>query len=105
MYDVITIGSGTIDVFLDTGSRLFQKAKGGKVHVPFGSKILVDEMRTSTGGGGTNTAVSLSRLGLKVAWIGKIGVGANSERLLKEMKKENVDTSLVKRDSKFRTGY
>jgi len=105
MYDVITVGSGTIDVFMDTGSRLFQRVKGGNVHVPFGSKILVDAMNTSTGGGGTNTAVSLSRLGLKVAWLGKIGKGTNSERLLKEMEKEKVDTSLVRRDMKSRTGY
>jgi len=105
MYDVITMGSGTIDVFMDTGNRLFHKAKSGSVKVPFGSKILVDAMRTSTGGGGTNTAVSLSRLGLKVAWIGKVGVGTNSERLLKQLKKEKVDVSLVKRDKKYRTGY
>jgi len=49
--------------------------------------------------------VSFSRLGLKVAWIGKVGIGTNSERLLKEMKKEKVDTSLVRKDNKCRTGY
>jgi len=105
MYDVITVGSGTIDVFVGTGTRLFQDVKKGCVMVPFGSKILAESLNICTGGGGTNTAVSLSRLGLKVAWLGKMGIGANSERILKELKKERVDTSLVRRDSKCRTGF
>ncbi|MBN2111683.1 carbohydrate kinase family protein [Candidatus Woesearchaeota archaeon] len=105
MYDAITVGSGTIDVFVDTGKKLFHDAKKGYVHVPFGSKILVEKLNMDTGGGGTNCAVSLSRLGLKVAWIGKTGAGANSERILSQMKKENVDTSLVKREKGGRTGF
>ena len=105
MYDVITVGSGTIDVFMDTGNRLFQDVKAGCVKVPFGSKILVESLRIDTGGGGTNCAVSLSRLGLKVAWIGKIGAGTNSERILKQMKKEKIDTSLVCREKGSRTGF
>lgn len=105
MYDVITVGSGTIDCFLDTGGRLFRSAKGDAVKVPFGSKILVDGLRMDTGGGGTNTAVSLSRLGMKVAWIGKIGMGANSERVLSQLKREKVDTGLVSREKGSRTGF
>ena len=105
MYDVITIGSGTIDAFVDTGKKLFQSAKGNDVKVPFGSKILVESLRINTGGGGTNCAVSLSKLGLNVAWIGKVGTGPNSERLLAQVKKEKVDTSLVKKEKQGRTGF
>lgn len=105
MYDVITVGSGTIDVFLDTGKRLFHETKTGHIHIPFGSKVLVDKLNIETGGGGTNTAVSLSTLGLKVAWVGKTGTGPNSQRLLAEMKKCRVDTSLVSCDKKYRTGF
>ena len=105
MYDVITMGSGTIDVFLDTGSRLFQKASKGLVKVPFGSKILAEKLRIDTGGGGTNTAVCLSRLGFKVAWLGKTGTGPNSERIMSQLKREKVDTSLVSREKGSRTGF
>ncbi len=105
MYDVITVGSGTIDCFMDTGSRLFKNVKGGSVKVPFGSKILVENLEINTGGGGTNTAVSLSRLGLKVAWLGKIGSGSNSRRILEQMKREKIDTSLVCRAKGSRTGF
>lgn len=104
MYDIITIGSATVDAFVNTGSRLFKRAKQGYVKVPFGSKILVKELRFDVGGGGTNTAVALARLGLRVAFLGKVGVGNNSERVLKLLKKEKVDTSLVQRES-GRTGF
>ena len=87
MHDVITVGSGTIDTFVSTGKRLFKDMKKGCVLVPFGSKVLVDELHIDTGGGGTNTAVSFSRMGLKTAWLGKIGMGSNSRRLMEEMKK------------------
>jgi ribokinase len=104
MLDVITFGSSTIDIFVGTGNRLFGKAvHRGCVMVPFGSKVLVNELRMSTGGGGTNTAVCMSNLGLKVAYLGKMGKGANSERVLEELKKAKVDTSLVCRE-KGRTG-
>jgi len=105
MYDVITVGSGTIDAFVNTGKGLFHETKKGHIHIPFGSKVLVDEMHVATGGGGTNTAVSFSRMGLKTAWLGKIGVGTNSRRIIEEMKKEKVDISLVCRDKKNRTGF
>ncbi|MFT4343612.1 MAG: carbohydrate kinase family protein [Candidatus Woesearchaeota archaeon] len=98
MYDVITVGSSTIDCFVDTGDALFKNAKTVRgqsvVAVPFGSKIMVDNLRFLTGGGGTNTAVAFSRLGLKTAYIGKLG-GSQSDLILDELKKEKVSLSFV----------
>ena len=83
MYDVITVGSATVDAFVNTGSKLFQKSPlKNYVKVPFGSKILIDQLKFEIGGGGTNTAVALSRLGLKTAYIGSIGLGNNSQRVI-----------------------
>ncbi len=103
MYDVITIGSATVDAFVDTENKLF-KGKQGHVTVPFGSKILVDNLNFQVGGGGTNTAAGFSRLGLKTAYIGKIGLGTNSTRVMDTLKKEKISTGFVVR-SKDRTGY
>ena len=104
MFDVITVGSGTMDVFMETGSKLFTKnnvkEEHGGVVVPFGSKIVVDEMRSDIGGGGTNTAVALARLGLRVAWLGKMSHDKDSKIILDLMKKENVSTKLVYKDDK-----
>ena len=105
MYDIITVGSATVDIFMDTGSKLFQKADAkGHVRVPFGSKILIESLRMDTGGGGTNTATAFSRLGLKTGYIGKIGTGENSERVLAWLKKENVSTEFVSKSKSSRTG-
>lgn len=97
MYDVITVGSATIDVFVDTQDSLFRPCKKCKEHVnvPFGSKILVKNLNFYTGGGGTNTAVGFSRLGFKTAWIGKLGDDETGKTVLGELKKEHVDTSLA----------
>jgi len=108
MFDVITVGSGTVDVFVETGSKLFRKAKVRKEHgcvlVPFGSKVVIDELRFDIGGGGTNTAVALRRLGLKVAWLGKIGNDDNSKNILKLLKKEKINTKFVYKNEKG-SGY
>ena len=93
MYDVITVGSATLDVFAKTRfSELIKiidpKGETDLIAFPSGSKILVDELEFTTGGGGTNTAVAFSRLGHKVAFVGKLGQGTNSEFINKDLKKE-----------------
>lgn len=101
MFDIITIGSATVDAFVDTASNLFK----GKKHlsVPFGSKVLIKDLRFEVGGGGVNTAIAFCRMGFKTGFIGKMGQGNNSERILKVLRQEKV-TPLVVR-IKGRTGF
>ncbi|MBW3014185.1 carbohydrate kinase family protein [Candidatus Woesearchaeota archaeon] len=102
MFDIICIGSATIDVFVDTENKLFH-GKKDKVLVPFGSKILIEDMRVSTGGGGSNTASAFSRFGFRTGYIGNLGDDEHTLTLLDSMKKDKVNTSLaVKRG---RSGY
>lgn len=96
MYDVITVGSATLDVFARTKfSELIKiidpKGETDLLAFPSGSKILIDELEFTTGGGGTNTAVALSRLGHKVAFLGKLGKGTNSEFINKDLEKERIE--------------
>ncbi|MEM2915999.1 MAG: carbohydrate kinase family protein [Candidatus Woesearchaeota archaeon] len=92
MYDVITLGSGTIDVFVKTKKPEIIRHKGHEdVCYAIGEKILVEDIHVDTGGGGTNTAVAFSRLGLKTAWIGEVGTDLHAKTLLDEMKREKVD--------------
>ncbi len=95
MYDAITFGSSTIDVFLETGDKLFGKHKNGKISVPFGSKIIVENIQFHAGGGGTNSAIALSRMGLKTAYIGNVSSSEQADFILSRLKKDKVDTSLV----------
>jgi len=55
-----------------------------------GSKILINDLQFLTGGGGTNTAVSFARLGLKTAYLGHLGDDENGHKVLRELKREKV---------------
>ncbi|MBE0409825.1 MAG: carbohydrate kinase family protein [Anaerolineales bacterium] len=110
-YDVITVGSNTIDVFAytDRSKSICIKTIEGErcfISYPVGSKFLIDELDFYTGGGGTNSAVSLSRMDLKVGYIGKIGNDENGNRIIEALKEEKVNFLGVK--SKIpskKTGY
>lgn len=100
MYDIITIGSSTIDVFADTDSELIKikttKGEEDLLAYPTGSKIIIKDLKFTTGGGGTNSAVSFSRLGLKVAYLGKIATDENGHKIIDLLKTDNVDFIGVK---------
>ncbi|PIN89418.1 hypothetical protein COU60_03415 [Candidatus Pacearchaeota archaeon CG10_big_fil_rev_8_21_14_0_10_34_76] len=86
-YDVISFGSGLVDAFIYTDIV----EGSGKLCIPSGTKVLVDKVNFSVGGGGINTSVCISKIGLKSGFLGKIGHGYNSKIILRELKKANVD--------------
>jgi ribokinase len=95
-YDVVCVGSASIDCF-------------AKIPVDFneikhGSKLLVDDIQLLTGGGGTNVAVGLARLGLKTGFIGEVGPDLSASMIRHEMKKERVDF-IAKQHSRHQTAY
>ncbi|MFC2135770.1 carbohydrate kinase family protein [Bacteroidota bacterium] len=95
MYDVITVGSNTLDVFAKTDSELIEiKSKNSVeelIAYPLGTKILISELDFMIGGGGTNTGVAFARLGLQTGYLGKIGRDENGLKIFKLLKKEKVD--------------
>lgn len=101
MHDIITVGSATVDAFAETDRSC---VKNKKYVFPVGYKILVKNLYFDVGGGGTNTAVCFSRLGLKTAYLGKLGKGENSRRITNLLKEEKIDTSMVSRENS-RTGF
>jgi len=107
MYDIITVGSATVDALARTEfcEMIHDKKNKECIAYPVGAKILMKELILTVGGGGTNTAVSLARLGHKVAFLGKIGSKYNSSRVFQQLKKEKVNTSLIIRSKTGRTGY
>jgi sugar/nucleoside kinase (ribokinase family) len=55
-------------------------------------------------GAESNTCVGLARLGLRVAWVSRIGADAAGDRILAALQAEGVDTQFVERDSQRQTG-
>jgi len=114
LFDIITIGTATRDVFL-TG-KLFKVIKDPK-HLKkigiltgeaecfaLGSKIEIEKPIFTTGGGAANAAVTFARQGLKTASLMKLGKDPEAESLLKELKKEKV-FSLPIYDKESNTAY
>jgi ribokinase len=100
-YDVITFGSATQDIYLKSKNFLpliDKKSKVGKsIYLPAGSKMKVDDIAFSSGGGGSNAAATFASLGLKVAYCGMVGSDYFGDLIIKELKKFKIDTSLIKR--------
>lgn len=99
MYDIITMGSSSTDVFVKTEA----KNKSSFMCYPIGEKILIEDIKFFTGGGGTNSAVAFSKMGFKTAYLGKVGNDNNANTIINELKKEKVD--FIGKKSKGVTGY
>ena len=70
MYDLITIGSISIDMYYK-GDSLTQKE--GRFNLAVGGKYLVDHFYSGLGGGAANVAIGVQSHGFKTAIVGKIG--------------------------------
>lgn len=109
MYDVITIGGASQDIYLE--SEGFEKIKDKKIldkfagGLPSEAKTEIEKAIFETGGGGTNSACTFSRLGLKVAFLGNVGNDKAGSEIKKILKKEKVSTSLIKTDPDDKTAF
>ncbi|PLW80335.1 carbohydrate kinase family protein [Candidatus Woesearchaeota archaeon] len=94
-YDLITVGSATFDVFAKTDNETIEiHSRSGDeklIAYPLGTKILMKDLEFHVGGGGTNTAVAASRLGLKTGYLGNVGKDTNGDQVISLLKKEKVD--------------
>ena len=107
-YDIVTFGSATFDVFAKVhGQTLRIKTPTHEESLSCflaGSKVLIEELHTATGGGGTNSAVSFSRLDFKTAWLGVLSTTDEHSRIVEaELDREGVAFVGVKK--RGRIGY
>lgn len=110
MYDVITIGAATRDVFLLSDHFHVAKdehlsADGEVLYFNLGSKNELSEVILTTGGGATNAAVTFARQGFKVACICRVGDEESGHDVVRALKSEGVATTFVQHDAKAPTAY
>lgn len=101
MIDIVCVGNATIDAFI----CLEGKTVRGNLVLPVGSKQEVKSIFYSTGGGATNTAVGFRRLGLKSAVLAAVGDDPAAGIVLRELRREKVNTRLVRRIPGYNTAY
>lgn len=99
MYDVITIGSAVLDIFVKSRSYKLLDSKifagGVAICEPYEGKIEADEIEIVSGGGGTNNAVSFSRKGLRTAVVSEMGRDLAGKMVAAELVREGVDTRFL----------
>lgn len=110
MCDVITIGSATMDVFVESDDAnivsVYTKNKKSEfMSYPYGAKVEISDFDSQVGGGGVNTAVNFANLGFKTSAIFKIGDDIYSEGILTSFKEKNVDLSNIVQDKSLSTGF
>lgn len=110
MSDIITIGSATMDVFVECDDanivsvRKLDK-KSEYMSYPYGSKIEISDFASQVGGGGVNTAANFANLGFSTGVIFKVGDDIYSKGIFEYFKNKNVNLSSIIQDKKDSTGF
>lgn len=110
MTDFITIGSATMDVFVESDSALivsvFSKSqKQDLMAFPYGSKCEVKEFKALVGGGGINTAANFAHLGFNTSTIVKIGDDFQSTAIIKKIKESNINIENIIHAKNEKSGF
>ena len=105
---ILSIGAATQDVFLDNSPefRVISMAKDQDVvEFDLGSKIDVQNIEISSGGGATNAATTFARQGLESSFMGVVGMDSSGEQVSKMLDEESIDTSRVEFSNRYNTDY
>lgn len=109
MFDVITIGSATRDVFLSSEKFIALKSRkfptGAGECVALGSKVEVDELVLTTGGGATNAAATFASLGFHTAIMTRIGEDTHGKDVIDDLTAFGVSTHFVRMIKNGQTGF
>jgi ribokinase len=109
-YDFITIGGSTEDITLYTRDGKVIDNKDDVLcqklfAFEYGAKLKVDRSFSSFGGGASNAAVCLSKIGFKVASLVSIGDDNRGREVLTNFKKNKVKTNLIQINKETETGF
>jgi sugar/nucleoside kinase (ribokinase family) len=111
MAEIITIGSATMDVFVECEdanivSVSTKESRSEFMAYPYGAKMEVTDFASNVGGGGVNTALNFANLGLSTSVICKIGEDIYSKGIEEALCcKPNLDLSNIIQDKKVTTGF
>ena len=110
MCDIITIGSATMDVFVECDdanivSVRSLKKKSEFMSYSYGAKIEITDFASQVGGGGVNTATNFANLGFSTGAIFKVGDDIYSKGLFEFLKTRSVDLSYVIQKKDESTGF
>ncbi len=105
----LVIGGATIDIIASIDPDNIEcislkNATNSFLMLEQGTKVDALNIDTQIGGGATNAAVAMSRLGAEVSTLIKLGNDNEAKRILTHLKKEHIDTSFVTHHPTAQTG-
>ncbi|MFA4873303.1 MAG: carbohydrate kinase family protein [Patescibacteria group bacterium] len=108
MFDVITIGAATQDVFLmSKGFHLMRSSRMKRICecFPLGEKINVERIDFETGGGATNAAATFRNLGFSAGVIAKVGDDSAGAAVVNDLRGRGLKTDWVRHVAGGTTGF
>ncbi len=110
MTKILTIGSATMDVFVECDEAnivsVCSKTKNSDfMSYPYGSKIDISTFSSNVGGGGINTACNFANLGFDTSAIFKIGKDVYSDGILASFKDKKVKLDNIIQKDDTSTGF
>lgn len=109
MFDVITIGSATVDIYAkspDLQLKVEPTSPTGKIlTLPASFKSEISQSLIASGGGATNTAVSFSRLGFSTACTSLLGTDNFGQIINHELQQEHVSLELLAEKENEKTDF
>lgn len=107
MYDVITFGGATRDIFFKTSKGVIfpdpEDTEEKMLAFKHGQKIITDNAHFSFGGGAFNTAVSMAKLDLNVSTCINVGRDESAHSIVERLRSLGIDTTLVTTDPENHT--
>lgn len=109
MYDVISIGDTSHNVFLEMDPSNVHlhtiKPEPMEICFTYADKIPVKSQQETVGGNSANAAVAFARLGFKTAFYTHLGGEATGAGILQELKRNGIDDSYIVRDENLGSNY
>ncbi len=105
MARIVTAGAALQDVFLIDHDDFGTNKRGYFNQIELGSKIDIDRVHFSTGGGATNAATTFARSGHETIFMGCIANDPAGEAVIAALDREGIDSSYVSYAKNIHTGY
>ena len=105
MARIVSIGAALQDVYLIDGDDFGTNKRGFFNQIELGSKLDIDSIHFSTGGGATNAATTFARSGHESIFMGCIANDPAGNAITEALDTEGIDTSYISYVDKIHTGY
>lgn len=98
MFDLITIGSISIDMYYK-GNSLTQSKD--RFTLAIGGKYLMDHFYSGLGGGAANVAIGVQKQGFKTAVVGKIGNNTFKKMIIEHLESHEISHSMCQYEDDY----